>query len=116
MAHHSFGSIYDAGQSVTLTGTVREFQFVHPHPFLVVDVRSAEGKWRTWRAEMDNRYELEEIGVTAATFRAGDQVIVSGSPGRTRPFILYMWRLERPADKLRYKQNGSTPSLNQVPR
>lgn len=115
-AHHSFSSIYDSAQTVTLTGTVREFLFVHPHPILVVEVRSQAGELQSWRAEMDNRYELEDIGMTGSTFRAGDQVIISGSPGRSQPNILYLWRLDRPADKLLYRQTGYTPSLNKVPR
>jgi hypothetical protein len=116
MAHHSFANIYDSGQTVTMTGIVREFLFVHPHPFLVVDVQNQAGERQTWRAEMDNRFELEDIGVTAVTFRPGDQVIVSGSPGRSQPLILYLWRLDRPADRLRYQQIGGTPSLNKAPR
>lgn len=40
-AHHSFGGIYDAAQALKLTGTVREFLLIHPHPFLVVEVRDA---------------------------------------------------------------------------
>lgn len=115
MAHHSFASIYDSGHTVTLTATVREFQFIHPHPFLVVEVRNEAGERQTWRAEMDNRFELEDIGITGSTFRPGDQVIVSGSPGRSQAFILYLWRLDRPADRLRYRQTGSTPSLDRMP-
>ncbi|MBK7115816.1 MAG: hypothetical protein IPH71_07295 [Proteobacteria bacterium] len=114
-AHHSFASIYDTGKSVTVTGTVREFQFVHPHPFLVVEVRGKSGERQTWRAEMDNRFELEQIGITGNTFRPGDEVVVSGSPGRSQSSILYMWRLERTADGLLYRQTGGTPSLNKVP-
>lgn len=115
-AHHSFSNIYDSGKTVTLNATVREFQFVHPHPILVVEVRNEAGERQTWRAEMDNRYELEDIGMTSRTFRTGDQVVVSGSPGRSQPFILYLWRLDRPADQLRYQQTGNTPSLNKVPK
>ncbi len=114
-AHHSFASIYDTGKSVTVTGSVREFQFVHPHPFLVVEVRGKSGERQTWRAEMDNRFELEQIGITGNTFRPGDEVVVSGSPGRSQSSILYMWRLERAADGLLYRQTGGTPSLNKVP-
>jgi hypothetical protein len=110
-AHHSFTNIYDSEKTVTLTATVREFQFIHPHPFLVVEIRNESGERQTWRAEMDNRFELEEIGITRSTFRPGDRVIVSGSPGRSQPFILYLWRLDRPADKVRYQQVGSTPSF-----
>ena len=113
-AHHSFGSIYDSEQTVTLTAEVREFQFIHPHPFLVVEVRKESGERQTWRAEMDNRSELEEIGMTRSTFRPGDRVIVSGNPGRNQAFILYLWRLDRPADKLRYRQVGGTPSLEKA--
>ena len=113
-AHHSFTSIYDSEKTVTLTATVLEFQFIHPHPFLVVEVRNESGERQTWRAEMDNRFELEEIGIKRSTFRPGDRVIVSGSPGRSQAFILYLWRLDRPADKVRYQQVGSTPSFDKV--
>ena len=110
-AHHSFASIYDSGKTLALTGTVREFLFINPHPFLVVEVQDESGGRQTWRAEMDNRFELLDIGMTAKTFRPGDLVIVSGSPGRSQPNILYLWRLDRPADGLRYQQIGGTPSL-----
>lgn len=99
-----------------LTGTVREFLFIHPHPFLVVEVQNEAGERQAWRAEMDNRSELQDIGVTADTFLPGDLVIVSGSPGRSQPNILYLRRLDRPADGLRYQQVGSTPSLTRAPR
>jgi hypothetical protein len=115
-AHHTFSGIYDSEKTVTLTATVREFQFIHPHPFLVVEVRNESGERQTWRAEMDNRFELEEIGITRSTFRPGDRVIVSGSPGRSQAFAMYLWRLDRPADGLRYQQVGSTPSLEQAGR
>ncbi len=115
IAHHSFASIYDTDQAVKMTGTVREFLFVHPHPFLVVETRNEAGVRETWRAEMDNRFELEDIGMTARTFRPGDQVVVSGSPGRNQRFIMYLWQLDRPADRLRYRQTGSTPSLDTAP-
>ncbi len=105
-AHHSFSSIYDSSKNVVLEAVVTEFQFVHPHPFLLVSVAGA-----SWRAEMDNRFELVDIGMTAETFKAGDRVVVSGSPGRTQVRTLYMWRLERPADGLLYEQVGGTPSL-----
>ncbi len=115
-AHHSFSSIYDSAQTVTLTGTVREFLFIHPHPLLVVEVRGEGAQPQAWRAEMDNRSELENIGMTRSTFRPGDQVIVSGSPGRSQSFVLYLLQLERPADRLRYRQVGSTPSLDTMPK
>jgi hypothetical protein len=106
-AHHTFSGIYDTARSITLDGVVSEFHFVHPHPVLVITVASAE----SWRAEMDNRFELADIGVTAQTFKAGDRVRVTGSPGRKEGRMLYLWKLERPADGLHYEQVGSTPTI-----
>src|SRR5688572_13439380 len=51
IAHHSFASIYDSGQTLALTGTVREFLFINPHPFLVVEVQNQSGRRETWKAE-----------------------------------------------------------------
>ena len=110
-AHHSFANVYDSSRSITLDGSVREFQFVHPHPFLVIEVKEGERERQSWRAEMDNRFELEDIGVTAQTFKPGDRVRAIGSPGRTEPHILYLMKLERASDGLHYEQVGSTPRI-----
>jgi uncharacterized protein DUF6152 len=110
-AHHSFAGVYDSTRNVTLDGVIAEFLFVHPHPFLVIRVAQADGPAESWRAEMDNRFELADIGVTAQTFKPGDRVHVSGIPGRKEPRILYLMRLERAADGLSYEQVGSTPRI-----
>jgi hypothetical protein len=113
-AHHSFASIYDQSQDRTLRGVVSEFRFVNPHPFLFVTVAPHAGVAtgeQTWRGELDNRFELAEIGVTKDTFRPGDVVVVSGSPARDGSQTFYLWKLERPVDGLRYEQIGGTPYL-----
>lgn len=61
---------------------------------------------------MDNRFELAAIGVTADTFRAGDRIIVSGSPGRTQPLTLYIRKLDRPRDGFEYEQAGFNPRIS----
>ena len=108
-AHHSLTE-YDGSRTTTFTATVREFHFVNPHPYLFVDART--GPFVTeWRLEMDNRFELVEIGISADTFKRGDEVFVSGAPGRDQKPILYVRALDRPADGLRYEQVGSRPRL-----
>lgn len=113
-AHHSFGSIYDQSQNLALRGVVREFRFVNPHPFLFVSVTArgdSSASQQTWRGELDNLFELSQIGVTKDTFRPGDVVVVSGSPARDGSQTFYLWKLERPADGLQYEQVGGTPYL-----
>lgn len=115
-AHHSIAGMYDQGRRVTLDGTIAQFQFVNPHPFVMVDVRDASGAAQSWKAELDNRWELLDVGVTATTFKAGDRIIVSGSPGRDRTPLMYVWRLERPTDGFLYEQIGTSPRVSRLRR
>src|SRR5262245_22321284 len=107
--------MYDQSRRVTLDGVISQFQFINPHPFVVVDV-TANGIAQSWKAELDNRWELVEVGLTPTTFKAGDRVVVSGSPGRDRTPLLYVWRLERPADGFLYEQIGTSPRVSRVRR
>jgi hypothetical protein len=79
LAHHSISGVYDSGRQVTVEGRVVEFQFVNPHPVLVVAAATASGDvdGARWRLEMDNRYELADIGVTAKTFKTGEDALAA---------------------------------------
>jgi hypothetical protein len=110
-AHHSISAIYDSRQQVTVTGSVREFQFVNPHPWVGIDVASADGRVQAWRLELDNRFELVDVGMRADTLKPGDVVVATGSAGRDGARALYVRRLDRPADGLRYEQVGPSPRL-----
>jgi hypothetical protein len=110
-AHHSIGGVYDTGRQQSVEGVVAEFQFVNPHPFVIVTVE-AGGTSERWRLEMDNRFELADIGMTSETLRPGDRVVVTGSPGRLDARALYIRRLDRPADGFRYEQVGSRPRVD----
>ena len=110
-AHHSIAGVYDNEKKVTIEGIVAQFQFVNPHPFLMMDVKQDDGSAQPWRLEMDNLSELTEVGMTSQTLKPGDRIVVSGSPGRTRPQSLYIRRLDRPSDGFWYEQVGSSPRI-----
>ena len=114
-AHHSIAGMYDQSRRVTLDGVIAQYQFVNPHPFIMVDV-TMNGMTQSWKAELDNRWELQNIGMTPTTFNAGDRIVVSGSPGRDRTPLLYVWRLERPADGFLYEQIGTSPRVSRLRR
>ena len=64
-AHHSL-TYYDRSKEITVTGAVVEFQFIQPHPFLLVEVQTAAGGKQVWRVEMDDLDELRDArGVRA---------------------------------------------------
>jgi hypothetical protein len=110
-AHHSIAAVYDSARQQRIEGVVAEFQFVNPHPFVIVEV-GEQGAEESWRLEMDNRFELQGVGMTADTLQPGDRVVVTGSLGRTEPRTLYIRQLDRPADGFRYEQVGSRPRVN----
>ena len=114
-AHHSIAAVYDSARQQRLEAVVAEFQFVNPHPFVIVTVQE-DGAETLWRLEMDNRFELAGVGMTDATLKPGDRVVVTGSVGRIEPRTLYIRQLDRPADGFRYEQVGSRPRVSTVRR
>ena len=114
-AHHSISGVYDSARQQRLEAVVAEFKFVNPHPFVIVTVQ-ADGAEESWRLEMDNRFELADIGMTDSTLKPGDRVVVTGSLGRTEPRTLYIRQLDRPADGFRYEQVGSRPRVSTTRR
>jgi hypothetical protein len=110
-AHHAISAVYDSSKQVTVEGVVREFQFINPHPFLMMDAADKSGATLEWRLEMDNRFELIGIGIKADTLKAGDRLVVTGSLSRERPQGLYVMRLDRPADGFAYEQVGASPRI-----
>ena len=110
-AHHAISAVYDGTRQQRLEGVVAEFQFINPHPFVIVTVEA-----ESWRLEMDNRFELAGIGMTSETLKPGDVVVVTGSLGRTEPRTLYIRQLDRPADGFRYEQVGSRPRVSTAAR
>jgi len=109
-AHHSISAVYDRARPVTLDGVLVEFAMVQPHPFVVVDVKNGRETAR-WRGELDNRWELEGIGMNAGTLKPGDRLVLNGQSGRNQPNSLYVMRLERPSDGFWYEQVGMSPKI-----
>jgi hypothetical protein len=82
-AHHSFAAFYDESQSISLQGTIQEFQYKAPHATVVFQVADAHGRPQRYEAEWANPSRLKRQGISPDTLRAGDVVVVTGSPGRT---------------------------------
>jgi hypothetical protein len=110
-AHHSIAGVYDDSRRITIEGVIAQFQFVNPHPFVVMDVKDGNGTGQQWRLEMDNRRELVDVGFTSETLKPGDRIVVLGSLARTQSHSLYIQRLDRPADGFGYEQVGNSPRI-----
>jgi hypothetical protein len=82
-AHHS-PAMFDASKEITLTGTVKEFQWMSPHCWiqLLVAGDSPGATPVEWGIEMDNPLGLSRNGWKPGSLKPGDQVVVLAHPLR----------------------------------
>lgn len=83
-AHHSTNDIYDNSQTVEITGVVKEWRLVNPHPFLVLEVTTPEGEKQDWDVSFGGSAvgPLARQGYKPETFKAGDVIVATGAPAR----------------------------------
>lgn len=81
LAHHS-PVMFDQTQRLTLTGTVREFQWTNPHSYIQLIVKNAAGQDEEWNVEMAAPTYLYNLGWRPGTLKSGDEVILTVAPLR----------------------------------
>ena len=85
-AHHSF-AMFDIKKTMTLKGTVKEFQWISPHAWIVMTTPVSGGKPEQWAVELSSPRTLARTGLTPKTLRPGMNISVDihplkdGSPG-----------------------------------
>jgi len=85
-AHHSF-AMFDTEHPIEISGTVKEFRFVNPHSVLIVVVKGQDGNVRDWTLEGPAIGIMARQGMSAKSFKPGDQFtgmispLHSGEPG-----------------------------------
>lgn len=79
-AHHSTASIYNEDETVEVTGTVKQWRFVNPHPSLILEVTGPDGRAQEWDVSYGGAAvtHLTRRGYTADTFMPGDVLVVRG--------------------------------------
>jgi hypothetical protein len=109
-ANHSFAATYLEDQSVQIEGELVQFLFRNPHSFVHVMVKEPDGKLERYAVEWGGAGQLGGQGVTRETLKAGDHVVITGSPGRNpEDHRVRMVTLHRPSDGFTYgKRPGET--------
>ena len=80
--HHSFAGTYVEDKTVTLDGTVAEFNIRNPHSFISIEVKDKDGKVTRWGGEWGGVTQLSQGGVNRFTLKIGDHIIIEGAPAR----------------------------------
>lgn len=81
MAHHSF-AMFDRAKTVTLVGTVKNFQFTNPHSWIQLTVMTPAGTAEEWTIEALSPNVLVRSGWKRTSLEAGQKVKVVFNPMR----------------------------------
>src|SRR6185436_2188569 len=81
LAHHS-PVMFDRAQPLTLTGTVREFQWTDPPSYIRLVVKNDQGQDEEWSLEMAAPTYLYNLGWRPSTVKTGDTLTVTVAPLR----------------------------------
>lgn len=83
-AHHSLGATYEADKEVKLEGKIVQLLLRNPHSFLQIEVPDKDGTMQRWSLEWRSSGQLGQAGIKRDTLKAGDEVVVTVNPSRTK--------------------------------
>ena len=71
-AHHAWPVSY--AQLVTVNGTVKEFTWGNPHPMIILEVTTSDGKMEEWSVGGPATNRMEANGWSRTTVKPGDVI------------------------------------------
>ena len=79
LAHHS-GAMFDHTKVVTLTGTIKEWQWKNPHAWIVILAPGKSGAATEYSIECSTINILARKGWTSQSFKPGDKISLTMNP------------------------------------
>jgi hypothetical protein len=77
-AHHAFAAEFDADKPIKLKGTVTKMEWINPHTWIHMDVKTADGKVESWMIEGGPPNALSRRGFTRDSLPVGAEIVVEG--------------------------------------
>jgi hypothetical protein len=81
-AHHST-AMYNMANPVTVTGTVKRFDWTNPHAYIYLEVADEKGAKVEWAIEMMSLNHLKSYGWTHSTLKPGDVISCTGGAAKS---------------------------------
>jgi hypothetical protein len=78
IAHHSFAAEFDAKKPVKLRGTVTKMEWINPHSWIHIDVKTPDGKVEQWMVEGGAPNALLRRGWNKNSLLPGTEIYVEG--------------------------------------
>ena len=108
-AHHSFQASYDTNSVQEITGKLVQLNFRNPHSSVMVMAPDASGVMQRWGVEWGGASALTRQGLTRDSFKPGDEVVITGQPGReASDHRLRMLTILRSSDGFGWGMNGES--------
>jgi Family of unknown function (DUF6152) len=80
-AHHAFAAEFDASKPIILQGTITKIEWVNPHGWIYVDVKSADGTIVNWAVETSTS-ALIRRGLRKTDLPFGSELEIRGYQAR----------------------------------
>lgn len=77
-AHHAFSAEFDASRPIELQGTVTNVEWINPHSWITIEVRSADGATDVWEIEAGAPNAMFRRGFTRDSLPIGTEIVVNG--------------------------------------
>lgn len=97
-AHHASRQVYE-GKTIMLMGVVTDYEWANPHSVLSIAVKDNNGRVEEWHAEILPPSEMLRAGWTKESLKPGDEVTLTGRPGRYAQHIMWLEYLVTPDGK-----------------
>ena len=78
VAHHAFSAEFDSSRPVTLKGKVTKMEWINPHAWLHMEVKSPDGKVVSWAVEGGAPNALLRRGWNRTSVPPGTEIVVEG--------------------------------------
>ena len=77
-AHHAFAAEFDASKPIKLRGTVVKMEWINPHTWIHLDVKTPKGTVERWMIEGGPPNALYRRGFTQKSLPQGSEIVVEG--------------------------------------
>lgn len=88
-AHHASRQVYEV-KTIMLMGVVTDYEWANPHSVLSIAVKDEKGRVEEWHAEILPPSEMLRAGWTKESLKPGDEVTLTGRPGKYAQHILWL--------------------------
>ena len=81
-AHHST-AMYNMSTPVTVTGTVKRFEWTNPHAYIYIVAKDEQGKEVEWAIELMSLNHLKSYGWSRNTVQPGEVISCTGGQAKS---------------------------------